>query len=104
MGEHMVNDNGIRFQETVLRMVAALEDEADHCEVDLAGAVELHDLDKLFGDGGEARCEHFCDVAWEYALQFGEFAGTEFENAQSRCVSRAWKEIRRKHKVPNPLG
>lgn len=78
--------------EVAEKMVGVLLDHARQCDVDLEG-VNRHnfniELDDRFGDGGEARCEHFADIGWEYAGQFGVIGSDAFEDAQSEVLSEA---------------
>ncbi len=74
------------------KMVEALRAEAARQEVDLSTVTAKNfnsELDKLFGDGGQARCEHFADHGWEYSLQFGKFGSNRFQNAQAEAVEAA---------------
>lgn len=82
----------ITKEATARKMVEALKDEARKQDVDLTGVNGENfntELDKRFGDGGEARCEHFCDHGWEYSGQFGRIGSDGFDEAQSEVVEAA---------------
>lgn len=52
----------------------------------------LHELDDRFHDGGEARCEQFTDIGWEFASEYGTFKEVpddEWEWAQSEVTETA---------------
>jgi hypothetical protein len=80
------------LKSTVKRMAESLMNKAEEHSVDLSGVTIGNFncyLDDAFSDGGETRCEHFVDLAWEYASGFGEFAGDEFEEAQWIAIEEA---------------
>lgn len=85
----------ITLEETVDEMVKSLKYEADNYGIKeesirkLFANQEINSLDDLFGDGGEVRCESFVDLALDYAVQFGEFDGTEFHEALWDAISKA---------------
>jgi hypothetical protein len=84
----------VTLDQIVRRMVDSITDEANHCDpvVSLKGLKNVNDLDDLFNDrSGQIRCEKFCDVAWEYSLQFGSLESRGFEDAQQRAISAALK-------------
>lgn len=74
------------------KMVDNLSDHAEKCGVELNG-INRHnfntELDDRFNDGGEARCEYFADLGWEYAQEFGEFGSDDSETALWRVLSSA---------------
>jgi hypothetical protein len=93
----------ITKKETIQIMLNAIVEEAERQNVNLSELdfdkenYQIVDaLDDLFGDGGEARCEHFCDLAWKYALQFGEFADDKFEEKIWECIESAIDILKKK--------
>jgi hypothetical protein len=58
---------------TVLNMVSALEEYAESKGVSLKDKIPdyVNKFDDLFVDGGEGRCEHFVDLSFDYAQNFG---------------------------------
>jgi hypothetical protein len=92
----------ITKKETVNKMIESLKEKAQENNVDLSqlnynGSIStiVNSIDNLFKDGGEIRCENFCDIAWEYASQFGEFAGDKFEEKRWECTESAIKQIQK---------
>lgn len=89
----------ITLQETAFEMIDSLKYEAKQHDVDendirkLFKDQNVNDLDLLFNDGGEVRCEHFGDLAWDYASQFGKFESTNFENARWKAMKLAMDEF-----------
>lgn len=53
-------------------------------------------LDDVFQDGGEARCERFTDLGWEYSLQFGALESTAQSNAQWKAIQAGVRVFNRK--------
>ena len=94
-----MNRHTITKSTVVNRMVAEILSLAIENHKDLRGITITNFnsfLDDLFEDGGEARCERFCDLAWPYSLQFGKLESTEFEAAQWSCIEAAIEELRRR--------
>ena len=90
----------LTLDDAIESMIGALEDELDHLDVPYATVAALgnvHEIDDVTDHCGEVRCEHFADHGWEYALQFGEFGGNAFDQAQGRAVTAAWEEFKRRH-------
>jgi hypothetical protein len=79
----------ITQKETVDKMVQTLLDRANAKGITLPPVNDVNELDDIFNDGGEARCEHFADIAWDYALQFGKFESDKFDAAQWSCIENA---------------
>lgn len=46
-------------------------------------------LDEIFQDGGETRCERFCDLGWEYSCQFGKLESPAQEAAHWKVIQLA---------------
>lgn len=90
----------ITFEETIEKMADSLIEESEKSDVSLAPLraknFDVNSLDDIFHDGGEVRCERFGDLSFEYALQFGEFDSTEFNNKHWNCMVAAIKRIRTK--------
>lgn len=83
------------------RMADSILDYARHNNVSLNGVtVENFNsfFDDAFDDGGEARCESFCDLGWEYAQQFGKFEDENWSKAQWRAVKAGLKALIKKLK------
>lgn len=84
---------------TADHMADALIDEAQHEEVDFLELAKITIgnfntlLDELFSDGGNTRCEKFCDLAWPYSLQFGPMESQAFDHAQSGAISKAIRYV-----------
>lgn len=93
-----MNNMEITLQATAHEMIESLKYEAKQHGVsddDIRKLFANHDinsLDDLFNDGGEVRCEQFGDLAFEYALQFGEFDSIEFHNARWDAMKLAMDE------------
>lgn len=87
----------IKLADIADRMVRNLIDHAKWEEVDITKITDIHELDDVFRDGGEVRCEQFADIAWEYSNQFGKFGTTAWENAQATAVSAALKLLKKQH-------
>jgi len=93
----------ITKHETVQNMVDSLIEKAEEIGVDLSEldysgsyGKTVNSIDDLMDQTGEIRCENFCDLAWEYAGQFGEFAGDKFEGKRWECTEAAVKELKRR--------
>ena len=92
----------IEQQTVVLKMVESLLEAARREDVDMNALAKINTtnfnvlLDDLFNDGGETRCERFCDLGWEYSLQFGHLESAGCEAAQWSCVEAAINEIWRR--------
>jgi hypothetical protein len=88
---------------TIAEMIEGLESWAQEKEIDLTNKIpdNVNNLDELFQDGGEARCEHFTDLAWGYALQFGEIDDYKndngFESHRNICIDKAMKKLQKKY-------
>jgi len=94
----------VTVKEIAEKMCLVLIEEAKRCDVDLTGVDAGNfnsELDRRFGDGGEARCEHFADIAWEYSQQFGKVESKGFEEAQWRAITAALKLLPSKIKGTN---
>jgi hypothetical protein len=95
----------IDFDLTVKRMADSLKEEARRQGVSLKGL--MYDnfnnfLDEAFGDGGEVRCEKFCDLAWPYAAKNTIFGSHQFDVRQHKCIKAAILEIAEgDREVPN---
>jgi hypothetical protein len=89
----------ITLEETVEEMIISLKYEAldnDVKEEDiriLFADKDINSLDDLFLDGGEIRCEHFSDLAWDYAFQFGTLESEGFSNAHWEALELAMKRF-----------
>ncbi len=74
----------------------------------------LNHLDGRFGDGGEARCERFTDLGWEFASEYGTFEegpDDEWEWAQEEVITKAlellperWEAAKPKKTIDGPNG
>jgi hypothetical protein len=93
----------IKKQETVDKMVNEIIDYASRKDIELWDNIpfDVNDFDILFNDGGEARCEHFTDLAWDYAFQFGVIDDYDnkngFEAHRWRCVESAMKILQKEY-------
>jgi len=93
----------MNHKDTVSDMVSALEDYAEALGVSLPNAIpdDVNELDELFQDGGEGRCEHFTDLTWEYASQFGTMEDYDnpdgFQAHVWKCITPAIKKLQKKH-------
>lgn len=89
----------VYLQDTVNEMIDSLKEQAkqhDVSEADIRTLFKdkrINDLDDLFNDGGEVRCEYFGDLAFEYALQFGTFESKGFEEARWKAIELAMKKF-----------
>ncbi len=89
----------IKLSETVSEMIESLKEAAEDCAVNLEDIRKLfsdcriNDLDELFKDGGEVRCEQFGDLAIDYALQYGDIETPPFNEAHWCALGRAMKEF-----------
>lgn len=98
------------FKETVQRMadslieVAEQHDEGVQCLVGLTTRNFNCFLDDTFNDGGEVRCERFCDLAWPYALQFGNIDSEGFDDARAKCHDAAIEEVIKRLKRMGLIG
>jgi len=92
----------ITLYETAMYMADRLIDKARLENVDLQGIkpdISFNGfLDDAFQDGGEVRCEHFADLAWTYAGQFGPLESEGFEQARWDCIIAAIREVNRRLK------
>jgi hypothetical protein len=82
----------ISLTATAERMVDSLIEAAEQAGVDLSGITEQNfnaELDSRFNDGGEARCERFTDLAWEYSAQHGPLDSAEWDRAQWDAIKAA---------------
>lgn len=93
----------ITKRETVENMVNSLVEKAEDLGANLAGldysgssSNTINSIDDLMDESGEIRCESFCDLAWEYAGQFGEFAGDKFEEKRWECMESAVKVLKKR--------
>lgn len=84
----------------VSEMIEALESYASEKGISLENKIpnDVNDFDDLFNDGGEGRCENFCDLGYEYSLQFGTFDDYEkgeggFEGHLNGCIEVAMKKV-----------
>jgi hypothetical protein len=88
-------------KEAVNDMVNELNYYAEQSGIDLTNKIpdDVNDLDNIFNDGGMARCEHFSDIGWTYALQFGviEDYGVDggFEDRLWSCIDLAIKKLQK---------
>lgn len=86
-------------EQVVEDMVESLKEKAEIEGVSIEDIRELfeekriNELDELFRDGGEARCDHFTDIGMEYALEFGEIESEGFDNAFYEVVEKAMEEF-----------
>ena len=83
-------------KKTIQRMACALMDEAGRCGASLSGlTLENFNtfLDDAFGDGGEARCIHFVDLADPYAVKFGPIESRGWDGARWECIRLAIKIV-----------
>lgn len=90
------------FAETVEAMADSLIETARDRGVDLSDLTYQNFntlLDDRFDDGGEARCEQFTDLGWDYAFQFGQMDSDGFDNAHHKCIEAAIQHIRVMHSV-----
>lgn len=91
------NDIGmsIKLDQVAKEMNESLKEQARQHDVDIEDIRELfedhkvNNLDELFNDGGDVRCEHFTDLAMEYAFQFGELESDPFMKAQWKAIELA---------------
>lgn len=91
----------IKLDDAIESMIAALESELDQRDIayaTVAAVDNVNSIDDVTDHCGEVRCEHFADLAWEYAGQFGEFGSDDFEKAQWRAVLASWKEFKKRHR------
>lgn len=58
----------------------------------------LSSMDNIMLDGGEFRCERFCDLTHEVALNFGEIESKGFEDVKWECIKLAYKVLKKKYK------
>lgn len=49
----------------------------------------LESIDNNLDQSGEIRCENFCDIAWQYAENFGELESPKFEESKWLCIDAA---------------
>ena len=94
----------MKQRDTVRRMVASLVVALESQGVALHKAAKLddvHQLDDLCHDGGETRCEHFGDLAYEYAAQFDAFASDKFDAKVWECMKAAWSVFKRENARAN---
>lgn len=88
--------------QAVSDMIRNLEEYAKSVGVSLKGNIpaDVNKLDDLFGDGGEGRCVHFTDWAFEYAGQFGMIGDWRndngFEAHKWTCIESAMKRLAEK--------
>ena len=84
-------------------MIYGLEEYAYNENVLLKNNIpdDVNNFDDLFKDGGEGRCEHFTDLGWTYALQFGEIEDYDKENGFEThlwsCINTAMKKLQKKY-------
>lgn len=79
----------MKRKETIKLMAESLVEQAIQNNVDLSGMTEDNFngyLDDAFDDGGQVRCERFCDLGWEYAAKFGELGSDGFDAAMWRVI------------------
>ena len=87
------------LQDVVDEMVESLREAAEREGVDVEDIRDLfsrrdvNGLDDLFNDGGEVRCEHFADLAWDYAGDFGDMDSSEFSDAQGSAIEEAMRQF-----------
>lgn len=80
---------------TADHMADSLIEAAQHEDVDFAELAKITVqnfntlLDTLFNDGGNTRCEKFCDLAWPYSLQFGPLESADFNRYQWMAITKA---------------
>ena len=90
--------------EAVRKMIRGIEEYAERKNISLKNNIpdDVNKFDDLFQDGGEGRCERFCDFAYEYALQFGTFDDYEkgdggFEGKLWSCINSAMAKLQKKY-------
>ena len=89
---------------TVRKMIKGNEEDAERKGDSLENSIpdDVNKFDDLFNDGGEGRCEEFCDFGYEYALQFGTFDDYEkgdngFEGKLWSCINSAMAKLQKKY-------
>jgi len=89
---------------TVRKMIMGIEEYAERKGISLENSIpdDVNKFDDLFNDGGEGRCEGFCDFGYEYALQFGTFDDYEkgdngFEGKLWSCINSAMGKLQKKY-------
>lgn len=83
-------------------MVYTLNEYAEKLNVDLTNQIpeDVNDLDNIFNDGGEGRCEYFTDLAIPYGMQFGtDLEDYRLENGVQahiwKCINSAMKKLQK---------
>lgn len=90
-------------KDAVRDMIAGLEEYAKKRGVSLEGQIpdDVNRLDDVFNDGGVGRCEHFTDLALEYAIQFGTLEDYgDMHGAMAHqwtCIEMALRKLQEKY-------
>lgn len=90
----------IKQNDIIEKMIISIEKIAQEKNVSLKG-INLENwenfLDENLDTTGQIRCENFADIAWNYAIQFGEFGGDEFDKKRYSCIEKAVKKLEKKY-------
>jgi hypothetical protein len=101
-----MSKNIYKKSDTVKEMVNAIQEYATNKGIDLTNKIpdDVNRFDDVFQDGGEGRCEHFVDLTWGYASQFGEMEdyGKDggFEDHVWLCIDSAMKKLQKRWNKP----
>lgn len=90
---------------TIKNMVSSAEREFKERKISLSelnfNSVSdmLSSMDNIMLDGGEFRCERFCDLTHEVALNFGGLESEGFEDVKWECIKLAYKVLKKKYEA-----
>lgn len=89
--------------QTIKDMIFQIEEYAKDKNISLENNIpnNVNEFDDLFKDGGEGRCEHFADLSWEYASNFGKME--DYDNSKGfrahscDCIEKAMIKLQNKY-------